>query len=107
MRRFFILFVLTGVINSLKAQDTIVSYFDHKWNETNKANASFYRNAYKNNQDTWNVNDYYMDSALQMLGAYKSKKLKKKHGNFIFYFEDGQRKMRRGWGGGSGRCCCY
>lgn len=86
-----IIFLL--IIFSYKAycQDTLISYYDHNWKDiTNKDLASFYRKAFKNNDASFTVWDYYIDGKIQMKGVYKNKKFKEKHGHFIYYFENGK-----------------
>lgn len=85
----FSLLLLIGV-QVINAQDTIVSYFDKNWKETDRANAHYYRKAVEAENKTWNVTDYYMDGAVQMTGSFTNKKLKEKQGDFRYYYQNGQ-----------------
>ncbi len=74
----------------LKAQDTTITYFDSKWNETEVNSQVYYRKLYRNKDKLWVVEDYYSDSKeCQMKGQYLNRGLKKEHGEFIYYFENG------------------
>ena len=89
--RSLILIILMSVLHTVVAQDTLIQYFDLRWNRVQKQNASFYRKAFKNDKKTWTVIDYYIDGQLQMSGTYKSGKFKKKEGYFVYFFKNGQK----------------
>ena len=82
-------FFITYHANS---QDTIITYFDSKWEKCKENNASYYRKAYKTDQKSWIVNDYYLNGQLQMTGRFTKRNAKIKHGHFIYYNENGQKK---------------
>ncbi len=73
-----------------QAQDTTLTYFNDDWEETQKSEASYYRKAFKGEAKRWQVIDYYIDGSKQMEGTFKSKKLKKEHGHFTYFFESGK-----------------
>ena len=73
-------------------QDTIITFFDKKWEKCQENNAAYYQRAYKNEHKLWIVNDYYISGQLQMSEVYKKKKSKIKHGHFIYYHENGIKK---------------
>ena len=91
MKVFFFLFVFaTALPTTLLSQDTLFVYFDKDWNKiSNKDVAVFYRKAYMDSEKVWNVNDFFKSDKIQMSGTYDSKSLKLKHGNFIYYYENG------------------
>ena len=70
-------------------QDTTISYMNSFWKTTTVENASYIRKVFKNDQQKWAVNDYYKCGIIQMQGTFKSKKAKKKQGEFKYYFKDG------------------
>jgi len=73
-----------------KGQDTITSYFDHKWKKIrNKELAVYYRKVYPGSSGMWIVKSYYMNGQLQMEGQYSDKRFKIKQGAFIFYHNNG------------------
>ncbi|MDG1174662.1 MAG: TonB family protein [Flavobacteriales bacterium] len=75
------------------SQDTLTTYYTESWNETSKKYAKFYRKSFKVAKKLYRVKDYFIDGQLQMTGNYSDKKYKKKTGNFIYYFENGQKEM--------------
>ncbi len=90
--RSLILIILMSVLHTVVAQDTLIQYFDLRWNRVQKQNASFYRKAFKNDKKTWTVIDYYIDGQLQMSGTFKSGKFKKKEGHFVYFFKNGLKR---------------
>ncbi len=78
------------------SQDSNKIYFDQNWEEVDKTEAHYYRKLYKNENKLWIVEDYFLESnTLQMNGVYLDKKLKKKHGEFNYYFKNGQLKSKK------------
>ena len=76
----------------VNGQDTITSYFDRNWKKCNGSSpfAVYYRKAYSYDSGMWIVEDYHMNGYLQMKGQFSDKKLKKKHGTFIYYHQNGK-----------------
>lgn len=88
----FTLFILCSASGLLFAQDTIYLYYDNNWVEIlNKNEAAYYRKAFPQSNNAWDVNDFYMNHKIQMTGTYKSKKLTVRNGHFIYYFENGNK----------------
>ena len=87
---FLMVFSLT-----VRSQDTLVTYFDSQWKKVSKENATYYRIAYKNSSKMWVVNDFFLQGQIQMKGTYLTRKLKKRHGHFTFYFENGMKQSER------------
>lgn len=72
MKSFFTIALLLCCITIAKAQkDTL--WLDKNWKETNKENASFYRNPIQKEGKLYRVNDFYIDGTLQMTGLSKYK----------------------------------
>lgn len=88
MKHLILLFFL-GASFFANAQDSLLIYVDSLWKEVPNENATFYRKLTKN---AWLVNDFYLSGQIQMSGTYKSKRLKKKQGHFIYYYENGQKE---------------
>lgn len=84
------IFILTS--SALTAQDTITVYYDKNWEEIQNANnASFYRKAFLDTTNLWMAYDYYINGQIQMICPYVSKKLKKREGKAIYFFENGNK----------------
>lgn len=90
--KYLILLTFLGFSQMGKAQDTIVKYFNNNWEKVSQENAKFYRKSFKNNEGTWSAFDYFMNGQVQMSGTYKTKRLKKKNGLFVFYYKSGVKK---------------
>lgn len=72
---------------SAQIQDTI--YLDTNWEVSTYQKASYFRFINKEKGRGYHVKDFHMGGQLQMEGTYKDKKLKKKEGNFTWYFKNG------------------
>ena len=69
-------------------------YLDSTWNETTSENYKYYRivKDYYSDKDLYVINDYYKSGVLQMEGTSKTKDDASKEGQFIFYYENGNKK---------------
>lgn len=69
-------------------------YLDSTWNETTSENYKYYRiiKDYYSDKDLYSIKDYYKSGVLQMEGTSKTKDDKSKEGEFIFYYENGNKK---------------
>jgi len=94
MKKILMFFVFTCIIsNVLLSQDTIRRYYDKEWKKTsNKSAAIYYRKAFKSINKMWVVNDYFISNKIQMTGTFKTKKMKVRKGDFIYYYENGNKK---------------
>lgn len=73
------------------SNDTIITYFNKDWKKTNNIKKAFYyRKAYKNKDNLWEVKDFYLTGQIQMLGYYSDKKLKQQQGLAYFYHYNGK-----------------
>lgn len=90
-----ILFLLVSklCIAQLSPNDKKI-YLDSTWNETSQENSKYYRivKDYYLEKDLYVINDYYSTGVLQMQGLSKTKDDHSKEGEFIFYFENGNKK---------------
>ncbi|WP_373548445.1 toxin-antitoxin system YwqK family antitoxin [Haliscomenobacter sp.] len=85
-------FLLTGLSLCAFCQDTIRTYFDAFWRPTVEQDASYYRKLYKNAQNLWVANDFYLDGQLQMQGYFSNPKTEKKTGHFTYYYANGAKE---------------
>jgi antitoxin component YwqK of YwqJK toxin-antitoxin module len=69
-------------------------YLDSSWNETTSENYKYYRivKDYYSNNDLYVIKDYYKSGVLQMEGTSKTKDDASKEGEFVFYYENGNKK---------------
>jgi TonB family protein len=86
-------FLLTLAFLS-KAQKIDTVYFDNKWVKTDKSNKYYYRIVEQNqSKGTFFVKDFYNTGTLQMKGTYSSMDPEVKNGEFIWYYENGQKRI--------------
>ncbi len=78
---------------SIGKKDKLV-YLDSTWNETTKKKHKFYRiiRDYYLDKDLYKINDYYKSGVLQMEGTSSTKEGNSKDGEFIFYYENGNKQ---------------
>jgi Gram-negative bacterial TonB protein C-terminal len=71
-------------------------FLDSLWQETAEGNHKYYRiiKDYQFEQDIYKVFDYYKNGVLQMEGSYKGRDLTYKKGEFIYYYENGNKKFK-------------
>lgn len=84
--------MLLGISQTGKAQDTIVKYYNDNWKKVSQEKAKYYRKSFENNEGTWSGLDYFLNGQIKMSGTYKKKKLKKKIGVFVSYYESGMKR---------------
>ena len=94
MKKTLILLLFSSIfINCLLSQDTIQHYYDKDWKKISNKNAAiYYGKSFKNSNKLWVTKDYFISNQLQMVGTFKSKKLKVKLGHFTYYHENGKLK---------------
>ena len=90
----FILFLLIPVLSFSQAPISKKIYLDSLWNETTEANHKYYRiiKSYNVDQDLYLFQDSYKSGKLQMKGTSKSKDYLSKEGQFLFYYENGNKQ---------------
>jgi antitoxin component YwqK of YwqJK toxin-antitoxin module len=88
----FLLFIPTIFYSQNSIDKTI--YLDSTWNETTIENHKYYRIVKDYNSDikTYVIKDYYKSGVLQMEGKSRTKDDISKEGEFIFYYENGNKK---------------
>lgn len=71
-------------------------YFDSIWAETNEKNSHYYRivKDYYTEKDVYKIYDYYKSGVIQMEGASKTKDYLSYEGEFIYYYENGNKKSK-------------
>lgn len=68
-----------------------VIYYDSLWNVVDqKSDAKYYREV-KPLKKGFQVTDFYISGQPQMIGTYQDSEYKIKHGNFTYYYENGQK----------------
>lgn len=87
------LFVPKLVICQTSANDKTV-YLDSLWNETTEGNHQYYRTIrdYYYDKENYQIKDYYKSGVLQMEGTSKTKDGISREGEFIFYYENGNKR---------------
>lgn len=93
MKQISLFIIFCWVFSSyIYSQDTLTIYFDKNWNViSDKDKATFYGKGYRDKNKLWAENDYYISNKIQMKGFYRDNNLQIKHGNFIYYYENGQK----------------
>ena len=70
-------------------------YLDSLWQKTTQENHQYYRiikGYYSEKQDTYQIQDYYKSGVLEKEGMSRNKEGDSKEGEFIFYYESGNKK---------------
>lgn len=70
-------------------------YLDSLWKETTQENHVYYRiiKAYYVNADSYQISDYYKSGTLQMKGTFVDREAVSRIGEFIYYYENGNKKI--------------
>lgn len=93
---FSILFLLVPklAISQISRNDKII-YLDSLWHKTTQENHKYYRiikGYYSEKQDSYQIQDYYKSGVLEKEGMSKNKEGNSKEGEFVFYYESGNKK---------------
>ncbi len=73
--------------------DTITVFYDQNWNKVSSQNSAFYYGKiYENDIGLWVSTDFYLNGKVQMTGVYLDSTLQIKQGNFVWFYENGQKK---------------
>ncbi|TDE29740.1 energy transducer TonB [Flavobacterium ranwuense] len=90
----FILFFLIPILSFSQTPISKKVYLDSLWNETDEINHKYYRivKDYSLEQDQYIFQDYYKSGKIQMKGASKAKDYLSKEGQFIYYYENGNKR---------------
>ena len=94
MKNYFLLAFLFATNLFLAQSNDKKIFLDSLWKETSEGNHKYYRiiKDYYTEQESYKVYDYYATDVLQMEGTYKDKELAFKKGNFIYYYDNGNKK---------------
>jgi antitoxin component YwqK of YwqJK toxin-antitoxin module len=90
---FFSLFFLPFIIFSQDINQKKI-YLDSLWKETTEGNHKYYRiiESYDSQKELYKIKDYYKSGVLQMEGNSKTTDAFSKEGEFVFYYENGNKK---------------
>jgi antitoxin component YwqK of YwqJK toxin-antitoxin module len=71
-----------------------IVYYDSLWKESTEDNYSYYRliKDYYADKDTYKILNYYKSGALEMAGTSSNKDYLIKEGQFVYYYENGNKK---------------
>lgn len=78
-------------------------FLDSTWNETTEANHKYYRiiKDYHSDKESYKIYDYLKSGVLQMAGASKFKDRLQKEGQFVYYYENGNKESMENYINGS------
>lgn len=90
---FFSLFFLPFIIFAQNSNQKII-YLDSVWKETTEGNHKYYRiiESYDSQKELYKIKDYYNSGVLKMEGHSKTQDFLSSEGEFVFYFENGNKK---------------
>ncbi len=83
---FFLFMLSSNFVFGQQKTDTV--YFNSKWEQVTKEKFDYYRTS-TNESGLINVTDYWKSGEVQMTGIYESLEPKVQHGDFIWYFKNG------------------
>lgn len=94
--RFILPMLLLSLTTTMvSAQKTDTTYFDQDWNETSKDGSAFYRiTEHIRNGKMHVVTNYFNSGKVEMTGSYLSFTPEIKDGEFIWYYESGNKKSQ-------------
>ncbi len=81
--------MLSQIVFSCFAQDTITTYLDSRWKKTASSDYKYKRVIFKIGENHYQVEDYLKNSQAVFKGQFKSDKVKNPYGEFINYDENG------------------
>jgi len=91
---FFLLLPALIASANVSCQDTVITWMDATFEETDEDRAGYFRKGWAEN-GLWMIEDYFIDGQLQMTGSFNSSEEKNKHGLFVFYGEN-ENKLTEG-----------
>lgn len=88
------LFLLLSTLNYSQTSNDKTIYLDSLWQNTSQENYKYFRiiKDYYTDKDLYLIKDYYKSGVLQMEGTSKTKDANSKEGEFVFYYENGNKK---------------
>lgn len=96
MKRYLIVFlVFLKLVAFAQGQDTIIAYYDSNWKEIESADtATYFGKTFRIKDNLWRAEDYFIGGQIQMIGFYKSEKREIRHGDFEYFYTNGNRKSK-------------
>nr|WP_315150897.1 energy transducer TonB [uncultured Flavobacterium sp.] len=90
---FFSLFFLPFIIFAQDINQKKI-YLDSVWKETTEGNHKYYRiiESYDSQKELYKIKDYYNSGVLKMEGHSKTQDFLSSEGEFVFYYENGNKK---------------
>ncbi|MFV5688551.1 energy transducer TonB [Flavobacterium sp. ZT3R25] len=90
-----LLLILTPTIFFSQNSNDKTIYLDSIWKETVEGNHKYYRiiKDYYSEKDNYKIYDYHKNGLLQMEGSSKTKNDLTREGEFIYYYENGNKKQ--------------
>jgi antitoxin component YwqK of YwqJK toxin-antitoxin module len=91
---FAILFLLIPIISFSQQSPSRKIYLDSTWNETTEENHHYYRivKEYYSEKENYTFFDFYKSGVLQMEGNSKKREHLSHNGQFVYYFENGNKQ---------------
>jgi TonB family protein len=90
-----LIFLFSNSMACFGQTDTLKLFYNKDWKVIrNPSEAEYSRIAFENDNGYWEVKDYYKNKQLQMEGFYLDKKLTRKQGHFLWYYENGKVKTK-------------
>lgn len=88
------LFLAVKVFGQAPATENKITYLDSAWAETNSENYKYIRivEEYYSDKKFYKVKDYYKSKALQMIGMSSNRDRMIEEGQFIYYYENGNKQ---------------
>lgn len=96
LRVFFFLALSTKLSAQTTTAADKVIYLDSTWTETTTDNYKYIRvikEYYAGNKKTYTIKDYYKSKNIQMIGSSSDRDVLKQEGPFVFYYENGNKKL--------------
>lgn len=100
---FTALFFLVSTLSFSQTPKDGKIFLDSTWNETTEANHKYYRiiKDYYSDTESYKIYDYFKSGVLQMAGASKFKDRLQKEGQFVYYYENGNKESMENYINGS------
>ncbi|TDE54222.1 energy transducer TonB [Flavobacterium sp. GT3P67] len=100
---FSALLLLVSALSFSQTSKSAKIFLDSTWNETTEAKHKYYRiiKDYYSDKDSYTVCDYYKSGSLQMAGTSKTKDRLQKEGQFVYYYENGNKESMASYTNGS------
>lgn len=89
------LFLTVKVLGQAPATENKITYLDAAWAETNSENYQYIRlvEDYYSDKKLYKVKDYYKSKTLQMIGTSSSRDNIIEEGQFIYYYQNGNKEL--------------